>query len=218
MVLARRLFPASTGFLFALVLLIGLPARADWLVLGNGERIETQGPWKVEGKVVKFTHANGTLAMLRASEVDLEASRLANQPPPPPPPPSAEPAKKSVLVLTDADVSHREPEVAPPPPSPAPGTAGAQRAAPKATRRIPGPPVVVYTTSWCGYCKKTLRLLAQLGAPYVEKDIEKDPRANAEYRAKGGQGGVPLIDIDGNRIEGFHDGWIREQLARRGGG
>ncbi len=210
--------PHPQGILLGLFLflLASLPAQADWIVLGNGERIETQGAWRVEGKVVKFTHLNGTLAMLRTSEVDLEASRLANQPPPPPLPPSAEPAKKPVLVLTDADVSHREPEIAPPAPSPAPGTGQRQR--PTAQRRIPGPPVIMYVTSWCGVCKRARNYLTQIGAPFVEKDIEKDRAAAAEYLRKGGGGGVPLIDIDGNLLAGFHAAWIQQQLARRDGG
>ncbi len=89
-----------------------LPAAADWLVTADGQKVETAGPWKVQGKLVVFKRPNGTLSSIRLAEVDLEASRQATEeaarpaPPPPPPPPP----KKPVLVLTDADVPHVTPE------------------------------------------------------------------------------------------------------------
>jgi hypothetical protein len=61
------------------------PAAADWLVLADGGRVETAGPWEVRGGLVVFTLANGTLSSVRASEVDLPASEAANRPPEPPP-------------------------------------------------------------------------------------------------------------------------------------
>ena len=91
-----------------------LPAGADWLVLRTGERAETRGPWKVKGKLVVFTRANGTLASLRLAEVDLEASdrataeakAQAEKPPEAQPPP---PRKESVRTLTDADFARKPP-------------------------------------------------------------------------------------------------------------
>lgn len=53
------------------------PAKADWLVTRDGARVETRGPWQVKGKLIVFQAADGKLASLRASEVDLEESRLA---------------------------------------------------------------------------------------------------------------------------------------------
>ena len=86
------------------------PARADWLVLHDGSRIETKGPWTAKGKLVVFKAADGTLSSLRLSEVDLNASgkvtreaREAMMAPPMAPEPS-QPHRKAVLVLTDADI------------------------------------------------------------------------------------------------------------------
>src|SRR3954449_11180111 len=54
------------------------PARADWLVTREGGRVETKGPWQVKGKLVVFARAgDGSLASLRATEVDLDASAKA---------------------------------------------------------------------------------------------------------------------------------------------
>lgn len=119
---ARSSRPLAAGLL-ALLAAAGatLPAAADWLVTADGQRVETDGPWKVQGRMVVFKRTNGTLSSLRLSELDLEASRQATEeaarpaPPPPPPPP-----KKPVLVLTDEDVAHVTPEGEPPPPAEAP--------------------------------------------------------------------------------------------------
>lgn len=82
------------------------PARADWLVTKDGGRVETKGTWQIKGKLVVFTRAaDGALASLRASEVDLDASAKATaeakvQAAAPPPP---EPEHKKIAVLTDKD-------------------------------------------------------------------------------------------------------------------
>lgn len=114
------------------------PAAADWLVTREGGRIETRGPWKEKGKLLVFTTADGRLASLRLSEVDLEASRKATAEAAAAaraeaeaksaPKKAAEP-KKEVFSITDKDV--RPPEDAPvqpgqPSASGAPASAGAQ--------------------------------------------------------------------------------------------
>jgi len=55
-------------------LLGAAPAAADWLVTREGGRIETKGPWKVEGRRVLFTQPNGTLSSIRTDLVDLDLS------------------------------------------------------------------------------------------------------------------------------------------------
>lgn len=54
-------------------------AVADTLVTEDGDRIETRGPWKVDGGLVVFERPDGTLASMRLSEVDLEASERATE-------------------------------------------------------------------------------------------------------------------------------------------
>ncbi|MGD2115185.1 MAG: FxLYD domain-containing protein [Acidobacteriota bacterium] len=51
-----------------------VPVAADWLVTRDGARIETEGPWKVESRLVIFKRPDGTLTSIRLSQVDLEAS------------------------------------------------------------------------------------------------------------------------------------------------
>lgn len=103
-----------------LLLLAAAPAAADWLVTAEGGRVETKGTWKVKGKLVVFETKDGALASLRLTEVDLEASAQVTQDAvkaeeaKAQQPENTEPARrKSVRVITDADVAHVEPAAPP---------------------------------------------------------------------------------------------------------
>lgn len=64
--------------------------------------------------------------------------------------------------------------------------------------------VVIYTTSWCGYCRKAISHLEDRGVDYVNKNIEDDADAEEEYLEKsGGRRGVPLIDVGGQIMQGY---------------
>lgn len=81
--------------------------------------------------------------------------------------------------------------------------------------------VIVYTTAWCGFCKKLKRWLDQRGVRYEAKDIEKNPKAGAELQVKlkkaGLQaGGVPVTDIKGTLIQGFAKARIQKALEDAG--
>ena len=76
------------------------------------------------------------------------------------------------------------------------------------------PKITLYMTSWCGYCRKASQLLTELDADFASRDIEKDRQAAIEFRRKsGGQGGVPLIDFDGEIVRGYNERLIRELVA-----
>jgi glutaredoxin len=45
------------------------------------------------------------------------------------------------------------------------------------------PPVLVYGASWCVVCTVAKSYLARQGIPFVERDIETDPKAAAERAA-----------------------------------
>ena len=66
--------------------------------------------------------------------------------------------------------------------------------------------VIMYSTVWCGYCKKAKAYFKQKGISFSERDIEKSKQAEKEYRSLGG-GGVPLILVGGKqgtqRLSGF---------------
>ena len=78
--------------------------------------------------------------------------------------------------------------------------------------------VVVYKTAWCGVCKKLEAYLKRKGVAYEAKDIEEDPEAAAELRAKAkGKGintsSVPVIDVGGELIVGFDRARLEKLLA-----
>lgn len=111
------------------VLAVPGPLAADWIVTRDGARIETKGKWRVEGAKVVFDLPNGTMGVLRKTEIDLDASAAASASAKPAPaasqpekapgqlrdPRAPREGKKPVLVLTDKDVSKGPPPDAPDP-------------------------------------------------------------------------------------------------------
>lgn len=94
----------------------------------------------------------------------------------------------------------------------APGVAG--------TAATPSAGVVMYTTSWCGVCRKAKQLLGQLGVPFTERDIEASRSAAEELATKAQRaginpGGVPVIDVDGILLQGLDEGALRSALQSK---
>jgi glutaredoxin len=76
--------------------------------------------------------------------------------------------------------------------------------------------VIMYITSWCGYCRKAREYLQSLRVNLVEYDIEKDPSKEKEMLSKsGGSKGVPLIDVEGIIIRGYGQGAIEDAVEKR---
>jgi hypothetical protein len=105
---------AALALTAALLLLAPTPTLADWLVTHDGARIEIQGSWQEKRRVIVFTALDGTLASIRASEIDLEASRILTEEKAaagqePAAAAVAKEKKAAVLVLTDDDVNHVDP-------------------------------------------------------------------------------------------------------------
>lgn len=62
--------------------------------------------------------------------------------------------------------------------------------------------VIMYSSSWCGYCKKAKRYFQKQQISFVEYDIEEDLRAKQRFDALGGRG-VPLILVGKQKMSGF---------------
>ncbi len=62
--------------------------------------------------------------------------------------------------------------------------------------------VVMYSTSWCGYCKKAARHFRKNKIPFTEYDIEKSAKGARDYKRLKGRG-VPVILIGDQRMNGF---------------
>jgi glutaredoxin len=67
-----------------------------------------------------------------------------------------------------------------------------------------GKNVVMYSTSWCGYCKKAKRYFRTNGIAFTEYDIENDRRAKSRYDRMGARG-VPVILVGKKRMNGFSE-------------
>lgn len=66
--------------------------------------------------------------------------------------------------------------------------------------------VVLYTTSWCGFCARARRLFNEKGVPFIDIDVESVEGARDEMRARsGGRNTVPQVFIDGRHIGGYDD-------------
>lgn len=171
---------------------LGLPAGADWLITQESKLIETRGAWTIEAGTVTYTDTAGEKQQVAVSTINLGHSE-----------------KLTAMKAAKSFVPRLPPRSADPAFTPAPP--GADAAEPRASSEEPQ--VVLYMTSWCGYCRRTSQLLKALGVDYIAKDIEKDPAAAEAYR-KGGYRGIPIIDIGGNIVQGFKPTLIHNLVQR----
>jgi len=71
--------------------------------------------------------------------------------------------------------------------------------------------VVLYGTTWCGYCKKARALLDRHNIPYQDLDVEKSASAQAAFQKIGGRG-VPVITVGNKAMHGFDYSRLRKLL------
>ena len=67
-----------------------------------------------------------------------------------------------------------------------------------------GRKVIIYTTPWCGYCKKAKQYFTKNNIRYTEVNIEKSKTAKAKFEKLGGKG-VPLILVGNKKMSGFSE-------------
>ena len=75
--------------------------------------------------------------------------------------------------------------------------------------------VTMYTTQWCGFCRRLKGQLAREGIEVAEVDIEQDPSA-ADYvmSVNGGMQVVPTVLFsDGTALTNPSAAQVRERLA-----
>lgn len=86
--------------------------------------------------------------------------------------------------------------------------------APQATAAVSTeqPEVVLYATSWCGYCKMAREFFAANGIRYTEQDIEQSSVALLQHKKLGGNG-VPLIVVADEVIKGWNEQALRQLLG-----
>ncbi|WP_329241396.1 mycoredoxin [Actinoallomurus sp. NBC_01490] len=75
--------------------------------------------------------------------------------------------------------------------------------------------LTMYTTSWCGFCKRLKAQLARDGIAMVEIDIERDPEAAAFVEnVNGGNQTVPVVVFpDGTAVTNPTAKAVKARLA-----
>lgn len=73
------------------------------------------------------------------------------------------------------------------------------------------PAVTLYSAAWCGYCDAARRFFKKNNIAFTEYDIEKSAAGAAGYKKHGG--GIPVIVIGDEKINGFEVGMMREKLG-----
>lgn len=76
--------------------------------------------------------------------------------------------------------------------------------------------ITMYTTPWCGFCKRLKSQLAREGIPVTEVDIERDPEAaEVVMRVNGGNQTVPtLLFADGSTMCNPSAAQVQKKLAQ----
>ena len=77
------------------------------------------------------------------------------------------------------------------------------------------PDVTMYTTTWCGYCKRLKRMMQDDGINFVEVDIEQTPgTAEIVEKVNNGNQTVPtLVFTDGTAMTNPSLAKVKEKLA-----
>jgi mycoredoxin len=78
-----------------------------------------------------------------------------------------------------------------------------------------GETLTIYSTVWCGYCRRLKSQMEREGIPFVEVDIEDDPgAADLVMSVNGGMQTVPtLVFPDGSALTNPSLAEVKAQLA-----
>lgn len=79
----------------------------------------------------------------------------------------------------------------------------------------PLPRVVIYTATWCGYCRAAKATLAQRHVPYTEFDVETSRQGQRDYEQMGSPG-VPITLIGDRAVYGYTLGQFNAALSSAG--
>ena len=74
-------------------------------------------------------------------------------------------------------------------------------------------PIILYSTAWCGYCKRMRNFLEQSNLTVIELDIETSLAARQAYNALNGQG-IPITVVNGVTIRGYNTSAVIKALKQ----
>jgi len=152
--------------------------------------------WPAAAQVYTWTDAEGTV-------------HFGEEPPP-------KGTKHRKVHLPDEQPARAEEA---PPEQAAPEPPGARQVPPQARQRPAArrvaPRIELYTTSWCGWCKKARAWFQARGIPYTDHDIEADGAALERRLGMGGGQGVPVAVIEGKVVRGYAPAAYEAALGQR---
>ena len=73
----------------------------------------------------------------------------------------------------------------------------------KAKPARPEVPIVMYSTAWCGVCKRARRYMQEQGIPFTEYDVDTNVQARNEYLLLNPRRSVPTLKIGNEVVVGF---------------
>lgn len=76
-------------------------------------------------------------------------------------------------------------------------------------------PVVVYSASWCGVCRRVKGFLQSKGVSYRDYDVETSRKGREDFRRMNGRS-VPIILVGEQRMNGFNQGTLTAWLQDAG--
>ena len=71
--------------------------------------------------------------------------------------------------------------------------------------------ILMYSTTWCGYCVRAKVLLEERGLEFEEIAMDDDPAFRQKLLELTGRRTVPQIFIDGEPIGGYTELWCMDR-------
>jgi glutaredoxin len=198
-------------FPLLMVLALSLSARADTIVLKGGVThqgavlAETDSEISVLSGGIEWVFKTSDVQSIKRDKATADRELTARK------------ARRERRETEEAARAQRaiQARAVPPPRSVTPSKDNAAVFEPSTTADV-----VVYGTTWCGFCSRAKAYFRSKGIAFQDKDVEADPKANQEMLRKCSQvgmrpNGVPVIDVYGTMISGFDVRRIEEALAKR---
>jgi glutaredoxin 3 len=67
------------------------------------------------------------------------------------------------------------------------------------------PPITIYVTGWCGYCRRAKQLLTGKNLAFNEINVDDDAKFREEMIARSGASSVPQIFVGDTHVGGCDD-------------
>ena len=74
--------------------------------------------------------------------------------------------------------------------------------------------VIMYSTTWCGICKRARHFFQAQKIPFREYDVEKTEKGQRDYKKLNGRG-IPIILVGDKRMNGFSAGRFKKFYGSR---